>query len=194
MNRKWNFENLARAEKPLLESILVSGNAPEIGALDGYTYCGWNLDPIGKLTGQKFKKCFFSTKDGVYGFNKKVRQDSVKAGGAWNDVQYKGRFKTMGYFKVAYAYDCPLQELTRQYRHLAVFNYNLSLNQGLSVFFKVIRDFMVLPNPDDNSLLLGKAYLHLPGNLEVFACYFLLGYPHKTNHSQFNFNGKIYHL
>ena len=183
MNRKWSFENLALADKAEWESILVTGHPPAIDELDGYTYCGWNPDPIGKLTGQKFKKCFFSTKDGLYGFNKKVKQDAVKAGGAWNDVLYKGRAKTMGYFKVSYAGDAPSQEVHHRYRHLVVFNYNLPLNQGLSGFLKVIRDFMVLPNPGDNSLLLGKAYLHLPGNLDVFACYFLLGYPHKTSHS-----------
>jgi hypothetical protein len=41
----------------------------------------------------------------------------------------------------------------------------------------VIRDFVVLPNPGDHGLLLGKAYLKL--GLSVFYSYFLLGHRQK---------------
>jgi hypothetical protein len=44
-------------------------------------------------------------------------------------------------------------------------------------FFRLIRDFVVLPNHDDHSLMLGKAFLQLWGNKRIACCYFLLGHP-----------------
>jgi hypothetical protein len=59
----------------------------------------------------------------------------------------------------------------------AHFDYNVSLNTWLNLPFRVIRDYVVMPNPDDCELLLGKAYLKF--GFRVFYSYFLLGHRQK---------------
>ncbi|MES1214956.1 MAG: hypothetical protein ABUT20_05535 [Bacteroidota bacterium] len=187
MTNKYNFETLARADKEELEHVLLQGATPDINQLDGYSYCGWNHEPIGKITGRKFKKSFVKKISDVYGFNQKIKQDSCGHSGQWDDVLVNGLPSPMGFFKVSYVKDEPCSKLHRNYNHLALFNYNISFNRGLNSYFKVIRDFMVLPNKGDHSLLLGKAYVHLPGQIDLFACYFLLGHPQRINQQLYNF-------
>ncbi len=180
MTAKWTFETLANVNKASLENILIHGDTPDIEQLDGYNYCGWNHDTIGKLTGEKFKKGFFRRAGTVYGYNLKMRQDKQMYHGNWEPALTNGQPKQMGFFKVSYVKDEPAQQQHPSYEHLALFNYNVSINSGTQRFFRVIRDFIVLPNPGDHSLLLGKAYVQLGKKLDIFCCYFLLGYPQKN--------------
>ena len=55
---KWTFETLAQCDKATLENILLTGTPPDVEQLNGYIYCGWNHEPVGKLSGEKFKKGF----------------------------------------------------------------------------------------------------------------------------------------
>jgi hypothetical protein len=66
--------------------------------------------------------------------------------------------------------------------HLAHFNYDLPIHKLTLSFFRVIRDFVVLPNEDDHSLMLCKAYLRISENINIFYCYFLLGHPEEIRY------------
>ena len=59
MSQKWTFETLAQCDKATLEKILLNGKPPDIEKLNGYIYCGWNHEWIGKISGEKFKKGFY---------------------------------------------------------------------------------------------------------------------------------------
>lgn len=184
MTQNWTFETLAQASKSSLENIFLNGTAPDIEQLNGNIYCGWNHEPIGKLTGEKFKKGFCK-KEGInYGYNEPVKQDRKKYMGEWiSGIANKSQPTQMGYFRVAYAKDEDILQSYMPYRHLAVFNYKVPQPKWYQGFFRVIRDFIVLPNEGDHSLLLGKAYVQLPGSIKIFCCYFLLGHPQKIQYT-----------
>ncbi len=66
--------------------------------------------------------------------------------------------------------------IARLYQQLGFFDYDIPhIHKWYLSFFRVIRDFVVLPNPGDNSLLLCKAYLRIFPFLNIFYCYFQLG-------------------
>ena len=70
----------------------------------------------------------------------------------------------------------PAMGINKPYRHLASFSYDVPFHKWYLIFFATIRDFVVLPNPGDNSLMLCKAYIRFTDNVSVFYCYFLLGH------------------
>lgn len=89
----------------------------------------------------------------------------------------QGRPVQVGYFRVSLVRDEPPQSLNRPYRHRGHLNYNVPMNTRLNLPFRVIRDFAVLPNPDDHRLILCKADFQLGFRwLDLFYCYFLLGH------------------
>jgi len=183
MERQWTFETLALADNPSLGKIMSEGQSPDIEKLNGFIYCGWNHDAIGKLTGEKFKKGFWK-RDGIsYGYNETVAQDGNRYLGSWKIKPSQKKPFRMGHFKVSYVKDERLQHYYKPYAHLTLFNYNVPDNKWHMSFFKVIRDFVVLPNKNDHSLLLGKAYLQLWGKTRIACCYFILGHPEKVPHA-----------
>ena len=181
MTQQWTFDALALSDKATLERIMVEAAAPDIEKLDGLSYCGWNHDAIGKITGEKFKKGF-STRNGVmYGYNETVAQDKDGHTGSWRSKSLQAKPLRMGFFKVSYVKDESWRQVYPLHRHHALFNYNIPDNKWHKSFFRVIRDFVVSPNKDDHSLLLGKAYLQLWGKMRISCCYFLLAYPEATH-------------
>lgn len=178
----WNYESLAQADRATLEEVMLTGTAPDIEQLNGYIYAGWNHEWVGRLSGEKFKKGFWKRDGQNFGFNEIVIQDGQSYRGDWNVRMKNGRPIQLGYFRVSYVKDEPERRLNQPYRHLGHFNYNVPLNTGVNVFFRVIRDFVVLPNPGDHSLMLCKAYLQAFPGLHFFYCYFLLGHRQKIEY------------
>ena len=177
MPQPWTYETLAQADKATLESILLTGTAPDVEQLNGYIYCGWNHEPIGKISGEKFKKGFYKKDGANFGYNETVIQDHKKYNGEWKVGLHKVRPNQLGYFRVSYVKDEPYHKLYQPYKHLAHFDYNINGFHKLTLsFFRVIRDFVVLPNEGDHSLMLCKAYLHFTESFNIFYCYFLLGH------------------
>ena len=177
----WTFESLAEADRDKLEEVVRTGTPPEYDRLEGFIYCGWNHEWVGRLSGEKFKKGF-RRKDGrTLGYNEICRQDRQRYRGDWEVKLRNGRPIQVGYFRVGLIEDEPEQKLYRPYRHAGHFNYNVDLNTWRNLPFRVIRDMVVLPNPGDHELLLCKAYFQL-AFLHVFYCYFLLGHRQPIEH------------
>ncbi len=178
--RQWTFDSLAQADRAELEQVLLTGTAPDLEQLEGWIYCGWNHEWVGRLSGEKFKKGFRKKDGRPFGYNEIVRQDRQGHRGEWKVKMKGGRPRQVGYFSVSLVADEPPQRLDRPYRHLGHFNYDVGMNTWLNLPFRVIRDFVVLPNPGDHSLMLCKAYFQLGFPwLNVFYCYFLLGHRQK---------------
>ena len=177
MSEKWTYETLAQADKATLENILLTCKPPDIEQLNGYIYCGWNHELFGRLlSGEKFKKGFYK-KDGMNcGYNETVIQDHKKYLGQWEVGLHKVRPNQLGYFRVSYVKDEPETKLNHPYRHLVSFNYKVPFHKWYLIFFATIRDFVVLPNEGDHSLMLCKAYIRFSDNFSFFYCYFLLGH------------------
>lgn len=179
----WTFETLAEADRRTLEKVLLEGTAPDPEQLNGWVYCGWNHEPVAKLSGEKLRKGF-RRKDGLdMGYNELVRQDKQGYHGKWEVKTKDGRPRQLGYFRLSRVQDEPPQKLYAPYRHLGLLNYDLPMNGGVNRPFRVIRDFLALVNPGDHTLMLGKAYLHLGRpSLTVFYSYFLLGHRQQVEH------------
>jgi hypothetical protein len=177
MPEKWTYETLAQADKATLENILRTGKPPDVEKLNGNIYCGWNHELFGRLlSGTKFKKGFWKKDGENCGYNETVIQDNQKYLGQWEVGLHKVRPNQLGYFRVAYVKDTPESKLNAPYRHLVTFSYDVAWHKWYLVFFSLIRDFVVLPNEGDHSLMLCKAYLRFSESINIFYCYFLLGH------------------
>ena len=173
----WTYDTLAQAKPAELEHILRTGTAPDLEELNGYIYCGWNHEWIGNLSGKKFKKGFMKKDGKNFGYNEVVIQDSNGYKGAWNQkLESNGKPPQLGYFRTSLVKDEPPAKLNSRYINLGYFDYDVQhFDTWYFSFFKVIRDFVVLPNEGDNSLLLCKAYLRVFPFLNIFYCFFQLG-------------------
>jgi hypothetical protein len=172
---RWTYETLAKADMATLERVMLEGTAPDMQQLVGWIYCGWNHEWVGRLSGEKFKKGFWPKDGQVYGFNEMCYQDSLGVNGKWRVRMLNRRPIQLGYFRCSLVKDEPPEPLNRPYRHLGHFNYNVSMNTWQNLPFRVIRDFVVLPNEGDHELMLCKAFLQGTPQINVFYCYFLLG-------------------
>jgi hypothetical protein len=173
----WTYETLAQADKDTFEHILRTGPAPDLEELEGWIYCGWNHEWVGKLSGEKFKKGFRKLNGQRYGFNELCEQDNQSFRGEWKVRLLSGRPIQLGYFRVSMVKDEQPEPYYEPYPQLATFNYNVDIDKGLNAPFRLIRDVVVLPNPGDHSLMLCKAHIQVldPGPW-FFFCYFLLGH------------------
>jgi hypothetical protein len=174
----WTYETLAQADRKTLERLLRTGHAPDPAELEGYIYCGWNHEWLaGRLSGEKFKKGFRKNGGKPFGFNEMVRQDGRGFRGRWTVEMHEGRPRQLGFFRVGYVKDEPPTPLNRRYPNTGHLNYEVPQNTGLNWPFRVIRDYAVLVNPGDPTLILCKAYFQLlTPKLKLFYCYFLLGH------------------
>jgi len=173
----WTYDSLAQASSAELESILLTGKPPDLEQLNGFIYYGWNHEWIGNLSGKKFKKGFMKKDGGNFGYNEIVIQDKTGYAGEWNQhINSDGKPTQLGYFRTSYVRNEPPVRLNERYLNLGYFDYDIPhMHKWYLSFFKVIRDFVVLPNEGDNTLLLCKAYLRVFPFLNIFYCYFQLG-------------------
>ena len=173
----WTYETLAAADRKQLEEVMLTCPAPDLDELEGHIYCGWNHEWIGRISGEKFKKGFRRREGRPFGYNEIVRQDDKGFRGQWEVKLRDGRPIQLGYFRVSQVADEPPEPLYKPYRHAGHFNYDVPINTWRNLPFRVIRDFVVLPNPGDHDLMLCKAYLQFGFRwANVFYCYFLLGH------------------
>src|SRR5437763_9806566 len=95
------YQRLARARPAALERIFVRGETPDLGALSGYEYRGYNCAPLLALLGiRKFVKAFFTTPGGaVYGCNTPVAQNGLRA--PWIARPSEAAPRRFAFFRVA---------------------------------------------------------------------------------------------
>ena len=69
----WTYETLAAADRKQLEEVMLTCPAPDLDELEGYIYCGWNHEWIGRISGEKFKKGFRRREGRPFGYNEIVQ-------------------------------------------------------------------------------------------------------------------------
>jgi hypothetical protein len=136
------WEELTEADHRVLEEVMRTGATPDIGQLLGHTYRGLNSGLVPRITGRKFKKVFHEHEGRPFGHNV---------------VDRRGKPVEIGWFSL------------RPEGRLVRFDYNVEQNSGLNLPLREIQDFVVLPNPGDHTLVLGKAYF-----LKLRVAYFVL--------------------
>jgi hypothetical protein len=176
-SKPWTYTSIAKCDKDELESILKNSPPPDFDQMEGYIYCGWNHEKgASLLSGEKFKKGFHKKAGKRYGFNEAVIQDFKGPLGEWETRQHDGKNVQLGFFRCSMTKDEKPTANVKRYKHTAHLNYDLkTMNTGTNVIFRPVRDYAVLPNPGDHSLVMCKAYFHLAPGVEVFYCYFFLG-------------------
>lgn len=193
-NQIWTYETLAKADNRTLEHLVRKSPRPDLDRLNGRIYAGWLHGFRGKLSalfvGGKFKKGFALRNGRVFGYNENVVDDKKGPLGEWvTDLKDDGTPTHRGFFRCGYIEDEPFQKLYRNYEHTTFFNYNdAEINRGFTnTMSRVIRDFAVLPNgEDDYSIMLVKAYFQIfrikSFSFHFWHSYFLLGHPEDIVH------------
>ena len=138
----WTWETLNGADRKVLEEVMRTGATPDIEQLLGHTYRGLNSGLVPRITGRRFKKVFHEHEGRPFGHN---------------IVDRRGKPVEIGWFSL------------RPEGRLVRFDYNVEQNGGLNLPLRGIQDLVVLPNPGDNTLVLGKAYF-----LKLRVAYFVL--------------------
>ena len=136
------WEELTEADHRVLEEAMRTGATPDIDQLLGHTYRGLNSGLVPRITGKKFKKVLHEHEGRPFGHN---------------IVDRRGKPVEIGWFSV------------RPEGRLVRFDYNVKQNSGLNFPLRGIQDFVVLPNPGDHTLVLGRAHY-----LKLRVAYFVL--------------------
>ena len=147
------WEELTGADQKVLEEVMRTGGTPDPEQLLGHTYRGLNRGLLPRITGRKFKKVFHEREGQPFGHNLVVHQGRD----GWQVKTKDGQPVRVGWFSL------------RPEGHMVRFDYNVKQNSGLTLPLSGIQDFVVLPNPGDHTLVLGRAHY-----LKLRVAYFVL--------------------
>jgi hypothetical protein len=128
----WTWDTLTTAGGAAYRELMRTGDTPDPGRIVGHTFRGLNRGLLPKLTGERFQKVFVTEDGDPFGHN---------------IVDRRGRPVELGWFRVGSS--------GRAMR----FDYNEGRNRGLYLPLRGLKDDVVLPNPGDHDLLLGRARL-----------------------------------
>lgn len=149
------FEDLARAPNAELERLLSRSPAPDLKTLAGWEFRGWNTPWFCSAIGiRKFIKGFFDAGDGLEGYNIPPRQNGLR--GPWLHKPSAENPKRFGFYRV-------LPEPGGR----LLLDYGASPRNPALAPERLLRDYLVAPDPARPELLLGKAYLALGARVPV---------------------------
>lgn len=128
----WTWDTLTRADGATYKDLMRAGGTPDPQQVLGHTYQGLNRGLLPKLTGERFRKVFHTENGAPVGHNV---------------VDRRGRPVELGWFSIGTS------------GRAMDFDYNVTRNRGLYLPLRGLKDDVVLPNPGDHDLLLGRARL-----------------------------------
>lgn len=170
------FEELALAPKRTLEEIFHSAAGPALPALVGYEWRGYNLALLTRLLGiQKFIKGFFTRAGQIEGYNIPAQQNGLT--GPWLHRPGRANPKRYAFYIVTLAGTAPPDNL---YPGAVFLDYGASPRNPPRAVERLIRDYLVQPDPANPDLLLGKAYFAF-GSRRVFSNFFVIERLRPTN-------------
>jgi hypothetical protein len=162
------FRELTRSSNAQLERILRASKGPALELLLGFEWRGYNLSwPIKLLGLQKFIKGFFREGERVEGYNIPVQQNGLDA--PWLDQPTPESPKRFAFYLVT---PVDREAIDNSYPEAILLNYGASRRNPAYGIERLLRDYVVQPDPANPDLLLGKAYLavgtmRLPSNFFV---------------------------
>lgn len=170
------FNDLANRSATQLETAFWQGITPNMDDLVGWDFKGWNHPEfISYLGFRKFIKGFFDTPvpsdpddPMIEGYNLELIQNGPT--GPWLGNPSDEAPKRHGYYHV---YKVRPHDRDNKYPHALLLNYGTSPRNPAIDITKVLRDYLVQPDPDNKDVFLGKAYVAL-GNARIAVSFFLL--------------------
>jgi hypothetical protein len=164
-----SYLELARKSKAELADVFAVGSPPDVTALIGWEFRGFNQPPAMALLGiRKFIKAFYTDRQGrTFGCNTPVRQNGLD--GEWIAKPSPERPRRYAFFAVDAA---DPNAADSEHRGAALLDYG----KGGNPFYDLssgLRDFLVRVRGDSDDLLIGKAYVTVAG-ARVSHSYFLI--------------------
>ena len=164
-----NLKDLAGRTKSELDGIFAAGKAPDFKLLSGWEFKGYNHPFFASILGiRKFVKGFFmKDRKTPSGYNISAVQNGLE--GEWIAKPSDADPKRFGFYTVA-----PVDPNGRENLHTnaLLLNYGEGENPFIG-FTWVLRDYLVQPDPANEDLFLGLAYIAL-GPLRIKSNYFIL--------------------
>jgi hypothetical protein len=163
------YAELAAKSKAELEAIFsartasastaAAGCAPDVSALIGYEFCGYNQPRSTALLGiRKFIKAFYADRaHQPFGCNTPVVQNGLND--EWLAKPTADHPKRYAFFLVEPA---DPQAADESRRGAVLLDYGRGGNRGYDVA-RILRDYLVRVEPGSDDLLLGKAYFVVAG-------------------------------
>lgn len=155
-------QQLARLPSAELARRMAAGVAPRIESLAGNEFRGFNVPAITSLLGfQKFKKGFYLRADEsaaagrCHGYNVSVVQNELHQ--PWIATPSEAAPKRHGFYDV---YPVAENKTHRLFSNALLVDYGVRENAFMNPE-RLIRDYLVQPDPDDANVLLGFATIAL---------------------------------
>ena len=164
------FQGMAQLSASQLERLLRGSKGPDIDSLVGFEWRGWNTGWQTRLLGiQKFVKGCFRAGGGVEGYNIPVVQSGPDA--AWQHLPAPENPKRYAFYRVTRVNP---EAADNFYPEALLLDYGASSRNAEAPYVaRLLRDYVVQPDPASPDLLLGKAYLAF-GLLRIPSNFFIL--------------------
>ena len=152
------YLELATRTKAELAAVFAAGGPPDVRALTGFEFRGYNHPRSTALLGiRKFIKAFYLDGTGrPAGCNTPVAQNGLDA--EWLPRPSAEHPKRYAFFQV----QSPDPEAPDERRGAALLDYGQGGNRAYDVA-RILRDYIVRVEPHSDDLLLGKAYFVIAG-------------------------------
>ena len=152
------YLELATRPKAELAAVFAAGGPPDVRALTGFEFRGYNHPRSTALLGiRKFIKAFYLDGTGrPAGCNTPVAQNGLDA--EWLPRPSAEHPKRYAFFQV----QSPDPEAPDERRGAALLDYGQGGNRAYDVA-RMLRDYIVRVEPRSDDLLLGKAYFVIAG-------------------------------
>ena len=163
------YLELAGQPKRELDAVFAGGSPPDVIALAGYEFRGYNQPRAAALLGiRKFIKVFYTDASGrPFGCNTPVTQNGLHD--EWLARPSAERPKRYAFFQVEPASPSAPDE---RRRGAALLDYSRGGNRAYDIS-RILRDYLVRVEPGSDELLLGKA-LFVVARTTLAHSYFLI--------------------
>ncbi|RAP73766.1 hypothetical protein [Paenibacillus montanisoli] len=169
--------SLSQQTNEELEKYMLQGTAPRLEDLIGYEYRGLNKGLVPGMLGiRKFIKGFFSGGARAEGYNIPVKQNGVSE--SWIHLPSSEAPRRFGFFTVTLASEGGSAR-DQLYPHGLLLDYGASLRNKKWKVERILRDYLVIPDPERPDILLGKAYIAI-GPFRVASNFFILQRLHSS--------------
>ena len=164
------FGSLIASPTRELEALVGRASSPDTRSLIGTEWRGYNQPWIARLLGiRKFIKGFMAGANGVEGYNVKVVQNGV--GDPWIPISNPRGRQRYAFYVVREAGND--RSIGARYAQAALLDYGATAEGSGRGVERLIRDYLVQPDPANSDLLLGKAYFLVAGKL-IPSSFFML--------------------